>query len=179
MYHIICINLPLPGYCWIQSKPCIVHNVASVGKENLADSPFQCVACIVMVQLQDLVLDRLIQLRVLLPQTGIFLLLDQSWMFPDDDLPQLNVPRGHQSQPLPLHRAELVRSAVRLVTLPVAPLTGAAAVPDLTNKCISKEHPSDENTTFRYLIFERKLELSVPHFLRQDQGQRIKVEYSS
>ena len=106
-----------------------------------------------MVQLQDLVLDRLIKLRVLLPQTGTFLLLDQSWMFPDDDLPQLNVPRGHQAQPLPLHRPELVRSAVRLVTLPVAPLTGVAAVPDLLNKCISKEHPSDENTTLRYLIF--------------------------
>ena len=46
-------------------------------------------------------------------------------------------------------------------------------------KCKCKEHARHENTTFRYLIFERKLVFSVPQLFIQDQGQRIKlVQYS-
>ena len=49
----------------------------------------------------------------------------------------------------------------------------------MNKKCISKELASGENTTFRYLIFERKLVFSVPQLFIQDQGQRIKlVQYS-
>ena len=42
-----------------------------------------------------------------------------------------------------------------------------------SKKCVSKKHASNENTTFRYLIFERKLEFSVPQIFRQYQVTKL------
>ena len=120
--------LDLPWYCLIKSKPRIVHNIAGVGQEDLVDSPLQALILVVVVELQDLILDCLVQLRELFQQAVRIFLFDQCRLLSHNELSQLNCSGSQQSQSLPRQRTDLVRLAGILVTLPVSLLTARAAV---------------------------------------------------